>query len=114
MAEKLVSLARTEADKKKDRERFTDIEQQEDFPWGVNVHLRDEELEKLGLDGASLDSDDRVSIVAEGMVTTSNSRSIGGKKSHDVTIQLQKMAISPMKDSDTERADTLFGDDDES
>lgn len=49
-AKKLVSLKRTETDKRQDMGRASPIEAMApDYPWGTCIHLDYDELEKLGI-----------------------------------------------------------------
>lgn len=67
------------------------------YPWGLEVSLNDESIDKLGIDLENTKADDIVYFVAQARVTrtsSSESTEYGGKvrKNRDIGLQIQKMA----------------------
>lgn len=105
----LVDVARTAADKKKEQEAYKEnsVDDMPDYPYGLEIRLNSETLEKLKL--GDLDAADGVMVMARGMVTEDSVTTINGKKRQHMVIQLQKIAITPA-DAENTAASTLYGD----
>ena len=65
------------------------------YPWGLQLRLEREELERLGLDAKDFKIDANVSITASGSVTGIEMReSTGGKQEYQtVSIQIEKLDL---------------------
>jgi uncharacterized protein (DUF2249 family) len=97
-----VNLARTAADKKKEKDRWSDeksIDHIEDYPYGLELSLDNSTIEKLKMQ--DLESDDEVYIVAKAKVTSSTSRSVGGKTERSAGLQITDMALSKSEDAES-------------
>lgn len=63
------------------------------YPWGLEIRLDDEALKKLGLDELP-DAGVECTLIAIGRVTeTSQRENADGKKSRNVTIQIEKLSV---------------------
>lgn len=104
----LISMARTPEDKK-EHEAEMESYSEEDFPWGLSIHLGERELDKLGMNDGSLDSEMMVNVTAVAMVKSAEARSEGGKVRRSVTLQIQQLGLE-VADKKPARAATLYGD----
>lgn len=93
MAEKLVDMARTEADKKASQERMEAMMDSDgpDYPWGLCLNLCNDELDKLGIKELP-DVGDEFHIYAVAKVTNVH-MSVGetGNDSRGVSLQITQM-----------------------
>lgn len=99
---KTVSMERTKAEKKAAEERCTAMPcDGPDFPWGLNINLGKDELDKLGITklpevGAEM------KVYAVCCVTrVSQSASQGGNESKGVELQIVQMGVEPEADEPT-------------
>lgn len=109
---KMVSMERTKAEKKKAEDRCTAMPcDGPDFPWGLNLNLGKDELDKLGIDKLP-DVGAEVCITAVCCVTrVSQSASQGGDDSKGVELQITSMAVEPEAEEPTgfqKKASTLY------
>lgn len=65
------------------------------YPWGLQIRLEKDELEKLGVSAADFKIGQTVTIQAQGKVTSISSReSTGSEKAmQDVAIQIEKVDL---------------------
>jgi hypothetical protein len=108
----IVSLARTPQEKVEREKRFRDgpgVEEMEDYPGGLVLHLGHDELQKLGFASGGLESGDKVVIIGGGTVTATNSQSINGMQERSVSLQVQSLALE-LKEEEEPRANLIYGD----
>lgn len=101
---KLTDVKRTKADKKAEQERWKDggaVENMDDYPYGLTLHLDDEVLEKLGLTDADFDTGQPVMLTSEAIITEDRINTVNGKTRRSMSIQLRKIAISQEEDKDS-------------
>jgi len=101
----LVSVARTEADKKKEAEAWEkpSTSAMDDYPYGLRLYLDNETIQKLGI--GDFDAGDPVMICAEGMITEDSINVANGVKRRSLSIQITKICLDQegeMKDVATE------------
>ena len=91
----LVSMKRTKQDKKRNSAECA-IEDRDDFPYGLAVSLDDESLAKLGmktLPGVG----EAFIVVGVGKVKSVSENSNSNRTNRNVTIQLEKLEVGPLK-----------------
>lgn len=106
----LVDVKRTKADKEAERESWKgeSIEQMDDYPYGLTVHLDNDTMEKLGLTAKDFDAGQPVMLVSEAVVTEDRINTVNGKTRRSMSLQLRKISIDQEgKAEDT--ATTLYG-----
>jgi hypothetical protein len=98
----LVDMKMSKAEAKEQTEpTSSDLPQ---YPWGLNLHLDDDELEKLGVKDLKVGSD--VVITAKCSVTSSSShKSMLGDSSSSVDLQITEMEIGEVP---TNKTSTLY------
>lgn len=105
----LKDLKRTDAEKQEQVKSYegspSDVP---DYSYGLNIHLDNEMLEKLGLKPSDFDAGVPVKIMATGIIESQSMSQYGGKPRHSMSIQLQKMAIEQEADS-VNRLDAMYG-----
>jgi hypothetical protein len=75
------------------------------YPWGLSLHLGDDELEKLGV--ADLKAGEEVSITCKATVTGSNShKALIGESHNSIDLQITEMSIDG--DGGTATTKTLY------
>lgn len=92
---KLVDMKRTKADKKKSEKEMKNVSSigGEEHPYGLRIHLGEEELSKLGMDNLP-SVGDKLHIMAHGRVhSVSSDHHSSGRKSRRVEIQLHKLGV---------------------
>lgn len=97
MAPKLVDMKRTEADKKAERAMYEDSPyiSGEDYAYGLTIRLDNAQLDKLKLGDMDVGPDNKVRVVALGVITEESSNTYNGKTRRSMSIQLQQIAIEP-------------------
>lgn len=103
MADHLVSLKRTKKDKKHNSDHAISSERN-DFPFGLSISLDDETLDKLGITKLPKVGSDMI-VAGVGVVESISERSDKNRKSRNVTIQLTKLAVGPLKAGNAETAE---------
>jgi hypothetical protein len=95
---KMVDMKRTKEDLKKDKamiepETAASVEK---YPYGLEIHLEDESISKLGLNLNTFKTGDKVNIQCIADVTELAERSYSGDKKDRRTMRLQitKMALN--------------------
>lgn len=106
----LIDVKRTAEDKKKEKERWSgdSVATMEDYPYGLQLHLDDDTIDKLGLSDADFDAGQPVAIIASGMISSENLSLVAGKRRHSMTIQIQKLNVH-QEAQKVALADTLYG-----
>ena len=76
---------------------------QEDYPYGLQIRLDNETIEKLGIPLPEVGKE--VNIVAKAKITSASERSVeGGEADRSVELQITEMAISkPEREVDTDK-----------
>lgn len=105
----LVDLARTPEEKRAEAKKWEEAtaEDRPDYPYGLTLYLDYDTMKKLGLEGASFDAGQPVTIHAVAMITEDRVEIINKEKRHCMSLQVQKMALSQEAPSDTLK--TLYG-----
>lgn len=104
----LTDMKLTKEDKKaREKEWASSVETQEDYSYGLTIHLDDEAIEKLGLTKADLDAGQPVTLAAEAVISSDNISTINGKTRRSLTLQIQKLGIA--QGSAASLTDTLYG-----
>lgn len=78
-----------------------------EYPWGLNLTLDEEVLEKLGLDVGDFKVGEELPLVGVVKVTSISQHQSDGSASTSVGLTLVKVETGK---SDDEKASTLFGD----
>lgn len=107
MAKKLVSMARTKAEKKAAEERYKTMPSSgEDYPYGLCLNLGKEELTKLGV-GELPNVGDEITLDVVAKVTRVSASASETDDQKSVELQVIKMAVEAA-DDDTP-AQRLYG-----
>ena len=69
------------------------------YPYGLRVHLDQEELDKLGLDIDQFDVGDEISFMAKGEIVSISENQSQNSESQSLSIQIQEMACEEAKQS---------------
>lgn len=78
-----------------------------DYPWGLELDLGDDEVQKLGVEG--LEVGEEVLIAGTARVSSKGSHQVdGGDKDSNMSIQITGLSIA--KGSKKSAANTLYGD----
>lgn len=94
---KLVSMEKTEKEKKKDNDCCVP-DSDEAYPWGLSIDLETESMAKLGISSPQVGS--KVLIVSEAYVTSVSSREEkDGTPQQSVGYQITAMDINPLTKS---------------
>ena len=64
-----------------------------DYPYGLQVHLDEKDLEKLGLNG-DCEAGDTLEFMAKATVRNVSKHEFNGKHSCSIDLQIEKMAVS--------------------
>lgn len=97
MADHLVSLKRTKQEKKGNSDGAVAVGgSHDDFPYGTSISLDGESLKKLGITTLPQVGDELI-VASVGRVTSVSERSDSNRKTRNVTIQLERMDIGPLK-----------------
>ena len=106
MPENLTSMKRTKTEKKEGSDMACCPGDQEDFPYGLRVDLRDEEIEKLKL---------ALPEVGSTMVLVANAKVISVRESADengndrnIELQITEMELAPYKNDNTDHVKKLY------
>lgn len=105
----LIDLKRTEADKKAEAKRWESIDERDDYPYGLSIHISEEVAEKLGLSDKDFDAGNPVKIVAEGFISEDRVTQSNGSKRRSLSIQMTKMAVDQEGES-TSISGAMYGD----
>lgn len=89
----LVDVRRTPEDKKAEKDRWDSPEGQDDYPYGLSIHINDETMAKLGLTDKDFDAGQPVMIHAEGFISEDSVRTVNGEKKRSMSIQFRKLAV---------------------
>jgi hypothetical protein len=95
---KLVSMERTEAEKKAYAEPTKAAQQGPDYPWGLCLHLGKDELKKLGLKDLPQVGDEFHIYAVATVRSVSQSSSDTGSDSRSVELQVTEM--SPLQEDE--------------
>lgn len=96
----LIDIKRTEADRKAERARWESVPaEQDDYPYGLTLHLDNETLEKMGLTEADFDAGQPVTVQIEGYISEDSIRSVNGEPRRSMTIQTRKIAVNQEKEA---------------
>ena len=106
MPENLTSMKRTKAEKKEGSDEVCCSGDQEDFPYGLRVDLRDEEIEKLGISLPEVGS--TMVLVANVKVTSVSERADEDGENRNVELQITEMELAPYENDNTDHAKKLY------
>jgi hypothetical protein len=96
MAQKLVSMKITKADRKAQQEKYATASPVDGdaYPYGLTVRLDNESLEKLGLDVSDYPVGDTVMLIATCEVCETSARqSVVGGENQNLTLQITEMCL---------------------
>jgi hypothetical protein len=97
-----MELSKKEA-KESSPEVFSSKDSSPRYPYGLEIRLENDALEKLGIDLPEVGTD--VMIRAECCVTSvSSNESRGGKPRRTVTLQIERLAVNPAEPETMEEA----------
>lgn len=102
---KLVSMAMSETERKKDAPTVM-ADKGPRYPYGLELHLSDEVLSKLDLDGLPKVGS-AVTIQAKAKITSASENDHGDGKRRSLSVQITALAVDDGKDA-TEKK--LYGD----
>lgn len=108
---KSVSMALTPDEKERESRPYSEpapLEEVNDYPYGLTIHLSANELKKLGFARGTLVPGDRLNIVGVGMVTSSHAETKNTIDTFSAGIQFQQLGIEKIDKPDN-RAAALFG-----
>lgn len=92
---KLISLKRPKR-KKRLRKNMVEPMDEAKYPWGLEIHIEDETVNKLGIDIANINAGDSVNLVCKAKITSVSRRQnleSGDNKTHDsLSLQITDMA----------------------
>lgn len=92
MAEKMVSMKLTEADRKKREKSYEVMAEQPEYPYGLNIHLDNIAIDKLGIkDLPKLG--EKMKIVAVVEVTGANLRKEKSGDKKDMSLQITELCL---------------------
>jgi hypothetical protein len=70
------------------------------YPWGLQLNLGNEEIEKLGSGNVPMDVGEEITIIAKAKVTSASmNASEGGKQRHSVTLQITDLCLEEEADA---------------
>ena len=90
----LISMQRTKSEKKEDTgpEVATEYERP-DYPYGLEISLEEESMEKLGLDVENFSVGGKIELVCNGEITRTHESAGKDHNNSSVSIQITDMAI---------------------
>lgn len=92
MAKKMVSMKLTEADRKKREKSYEVIGEQPEYPYGLNIHLDNIAIEKLGIkDLPKLG--EKIMLMAQVEVTGANLRKEKSGDKKDMSLQITELCL---------------------
>jgi hypothetical protein len=104
----LVDMKRTAADKAAEKAKWDGSPAEQDYyPYGLSICLDDAALTKLGVKASDFEMGSPVTLQASCDVTECSERTVNGKVTRSMTLQLQKIALT--QDGGETVADTLYG-----
>lgn len=81
------------------------------YPWGLAISLREEELEKLGLDFDSVEVGETIALTAKTKVTSlSSNESEDGAQRKCVELQITHLGLNDNRTSEQNKADGRYKD----
>jgi hypothetical protein len=107
MSQSLINMAKTPEQLKEESEPFK--HEPDKYPWGLELHLGKDELEKLGITDLPPVGTE-FSVVAASVVERVSASSTGEGEHKSMTLQITELALdgSPAKQSAEEQAASLF------
>ena len=106
MPKNLTSMKRTKTEKKEGSEEVCCPGAQEDFPYGLRIHLEDEEISKLNIPMPEIGS--TMVLVANIKVTSVSERADEDGENRSVGLQITEMELAPYKNDDTDHVKKLY------
>jgi hypothetical protein len=104
---KLVSMKVSAADQRK-RETVMSKPSENEYPYGLQLHLDTETLDKLGADLPEVETE--VVIMAKAKVTSVSSSEGAHGASRSMTIQITQLGLAPAGDDDKDHSSKLYKD----
>lgn len=104
MPENLTDMKRTPSEKKEDS---TDVgTEREDYPYGLRIDLRDEDIEKLGISLPEIGL--TMVLVANVKVISVRESADENGKDRNIEIQITEMELAPYKNDNTDHVKKLY------
>lgn len=104
---KPVSLAHTNSEKAEMASPETPMEEYDDYPYGLTLHLSNSSLKKLGYGDGKLQPGMKVALMGVAMVSSADARSINTAREHSASLQVQSLALAP-PEPEKSRSDALY------
>lgn len=90
----LVNMKQKKKSKSNMKAEVPSTEEQDRYPYGLEIHLGNDEMKRLGLTAANYPAKTKCTIVAEGYVERVSSRqTIEGGMKEDMTIQITDLSV---------------------
>ncbi len=106
MPENLTSMKRTKSEKKEGTEMACGPGDQEDFPYGLRIHLNDEEISKLDIPLPEVGS--AMVLIANVKVISVRESADENGKDRNVELQITEMELAPYEKNDTDHVKKLY------
>jgi len=106
MADTLVSLKRTPAEKREERREMEAPYEGEDYDYGLRLHLDDDNLAKLGVDKADVGTD--MMLMAKVRVVGYSEGASERHKHRSLELQITDAALSPSEEADRPQTSTVL------
>ena len=104
MPENLTSMKKTTAEKKEGSDIVS--ASQEDYPYGLRIHLEDDEISKLNIPMPKIGA--TMVLVANIKVTSVSERADEDGENRSVGLQITEMELAPYEKNDTDHVKKLY------
>ncbi|MCK5604860.1 hypothetical protein KAR91_23420 [Candidatus Pacearchaeota archaeon] len=106
MPENLTDMKRTKAEKKEGSETACCPGDQEDYPYGLRIHLNTEEIEKLGISLPEVGS--TMVLIANAKVVSVRESADENGNDRNIEFQITEMELAPYKNDNTDHVKKLY------
>ena len=103
----LISLRRTDREKRDMADPSPKPEEMDDYPWGLDLNLGHEEIQKLGL-AEGLEAGTEVALIATATVTNSSVAIVNSMNKRNMTLQIRAMQVKPIV-PEVNEAELIYG-----
>ena len=104
MPENLTSMKRTTAEKKEGSDMVSAF--QEDYPYGLRIHLEDDEISKLNIPMPKIG--ETMVLVANIKVTSVSERADEDGENRSIGLQITEMELAPYKNDNIDHVKKLY------
>lgn len=91
----LVSVKLTAADKKAQKDKWSEPYEGDDFPYGLTIDLDDRMVRKLGLNLKDFPLDAKVEVTATAYVKSTSENKRNGKEERSMCLQIEALEVVP-------------------